>query len=66
MPEESINIFISNIYTVAIFLGVFILIFLVLFIISRFLNSKIIKSHQYDSRINPANAKIIGKFTTQS
>jgi hypothetical protein len=35
MPEESINIFISNIYTIAVFTGVFILLFLFLFILSR-------------------------------
>jgi len=39
MPEESINIFISNIYTVAIFTGVFNLIFIVLFLVSRSLHS---------------------------
>lgn len=37
MPEESINIFISNIYAVAIFTGVFIILFLFLFILSRIL-----------------------------
>lgn len=36
MPEESINIFISNIYAIAIFTGIFLLIFSILLIISRF------------------------------
>jgi hypothetical protein len=35
MPEESINIFISNIYTIAVFTGVFTILFLFLFILSR-------------------------------
>ena len=35
MPEESINIFISNIYAIAVFTGVFIILFLFLFILSR-------------------------------
>ena len=37
MPEESINIFISNIYAIAIFTGFFAAIFLVLFMVSRIL-----------------------------
>ena len=37
MPEESINIFISNIYAIAIFTGLFAAIFLCLFFISRVL-----------------------------
>jgi len=40
MPEESINIFISNIYTIAIFTGIFLLIVLVLFLLSRFFKKK--------------------------
>lgn len=40
MPEESINIFITNIYTVAIFTGVFLFIFLILFLISKRLNTR--------------------------
>jgi amino acid transporter len=36
MPEESINIFISNIYSIAIFMAVAFFIFIVLFLISRF------------------------------
>ena len=35
MPEESINIFISNIYSIAIFMAVVFFIFIVLFLISR-------------------------------
>ena len=35
MPEESINIFISNLYAVAIFTGLFVVFFLILFLISR-------------------------------
>ncbi len=35
MPEESINIFISNIYAIAVFTGVFIILFLFLFFLSR-------------------------------
>lgn len=66
MPEESINIFISNIYTFAIFLGVFILIFLVLFIISRFLNNKITKFYQHDNRVNLTNTKDIRKLRNYS
>jgi len=37
MPAESINIFISNIYATAIFTGIFTLILLVIFLISRIL-----------------------------
>ncbi len=40
MPEESINIFISNIYAIVIFTGVFLVIFLVLFLLSRFFKRK--------------------------
>ena len=36
MPEESINIFISNIYSIAVFMAVVFFIFIVLFLISRF------------------------------
>ena len=36
MPEESINIFISNIYSIAIFIAVVLFIFIILFLISRF------------------------------
>ena len=36
MPEESINIFISNIYSIAIFVAVAFFIFIVLFLASRF------------------------------
>ena len=36
MPEESINIFISNIYSIAIFMAVAFFIFIVLFLASRF------------------------------
>jgi hypothetical protein len=35
MPEESINIFITNIYAIAVFTGGFIVLFLFLFILSR-------------------------------
>ena len=35
MPEESINIFISNIYATGIFTGVFLFIFILMFFISR-------------------------------
>jgi amino acid transporter len=41
MPEDSINIFVSNIYTVAIFTGVFLVIFFALFFLSGFLHKKI-------------------------
>ena len=36
MPEESINIFISNIYSIAIFIAIVLFIFIILFLISRF------------------------------
>ena len=36
MPEESINIFISNIYSIAIFIAVALFIFIILFLMSRF------------------------------
>jgi len=37
MPEESINIFISNIYSIAAFAAVFLFVFIFLFLLSRFL-----------------------------
>jgi hypothetical protein len=40
MPEESINIFISNIYSTAIFTAVFALLFLFMFAVSRILMKK--------------------------
>jgi hypothetical protein len=40
MPEESINIFISNIYAIVIFTGIFLLIFLILFLLSRYFKRK--------------------------
>lgn len=40
MPEESINIFISNIYAAAIFTGILFLIFLFLFCLSRIFISR--------------------------
>lgn len=36
MPEESINIFISNIYSITIFIAIVLTIFIVLFLMSRF------------------------------
>ena len=36
MPEESINIFIRNIYSITIFMAIVFFIFIVLFLISRF------------------------------
>ncbi len=36
MPEESINIFISNIYSITIFVVIVLFIFIVLFLMSRF------------------------------
>lgn len=36
MPEESINIFISNIYSIAIFIAIVLFVFIILFLISRF------------------------------
>jgi len=36
MPEESINIFISNIYSIAIFIAIVLFIFIILFLMSRF------------------------------
>jgi len=36
MPEESINIFISNIYSIAIFVAIILFIFIILFLMSRF------------------------------
>jgi hypothetical protein len=50
MPEESINIFISNIYAIAVFTGVFAVLFIFLFILSRIFvlrskkNTKYLKS----------------------
>ncbi len=35
MPEESINIFINNIYAIAIFTGILLVVFLILFLVSR-------------------------------
>lgn len=36
MPEESINIFISNIYSIVIFIAIVFFIFIILFLLSRF------------------------------
>jgi NADH:ubiquinone oxidoreductase subunit 3 (subunit A) len=46
MTEESINIFISNIYSIAIFAGVFLFVFVFLFLLSRFLIYKSKKKEQ--------------------
>ena len=40
MPEESINIFISNIYAIVIFAGIFLAIFFILFLLSRLFKRK--------------------------
>jgi len=58
MPEESINIFISNIYAIAIFTGVFIILFLFLFILSRvfILRSKKNTKPTGDSAPGPASS----------
>ena len=50
MPEESINIFISNIYTVTIFTGVFIILFGFLFILSRIF---ILRSKKHEKHLRP-------------
>jgi len=50
MPEESINIFISNIYAVAVFTGVFIILFLFLFILSRIF---VLRSRKRTKHLNP-------------
>ena len=52
MPEESINIFISNIYATAIFTGVFLILFLFLFILSRVF---ILRSKRHTKHIKPAS-----------
>jgi hypothetical protein len=49
MPEESINIFISNIYAIAVFTGVFAALFLFLFILSRIF---ILKSKKRAKHLN--------------
>jgi hypothetical protein len=36
MPEESINIFISNIYSISIFIAIAFFVFIILFLMSRF------------------------------
>lgn len=52
MPEESINIFISNIYATAIFTGVFLILFLFLFILSRVF---ILRSKRHTKHTKPAS-----------
>jgi amino acid transporter len=51
MPEESINIFISNIYAIAVFTGVFIILFIFLFILSRIL---ILRSKKHTKHLKSA------------
>jgi amino acid transporter len=51
MPEESINIFISNIYAIAVFTGVFIILFIFLFILSRIF---ILRSKKHTKHLKPA------------
>ena len=52
MPEESINIFISNIYTIAIFTGVFTILFMFLFILARIF---ITRSKKHTKYLKPVN-----------
>jgi len=52
MPEESINIFISNIYAIVVFLGVFIILFIFLFILSRIF---VLRSKKRTKRLKPAD-----------
>ena len=49
MPGESINIFISNIYAIAVFTGVFVALFLFLFILSRIF---VLKSKKRSKHLN--------------
>lgn len=57
MPEESINIFISNIYTAAIFTGVFIILFMLLFILSRIF---VLRSKKHEKHFKPAGDSMPG------
>jgi len=57
MPEESINIFISNIYAIAVFTGVFIILFIFLFILSRIF---VLRSKKRSKHLNPAGDSASG------
>ena len=57
MPEESINIFISNIYAIAVFTGVFIILFLLLFILSRVF---VLRSKKHEKHFKPAGDSRLG------
>ena len=57
MPEESINIFISNIYTAAIFTGVFIILFMLLFFLSRIF---VLRSKKHEKHFKPAGDSRLG------
>ena len=66
MPEESINIFISNIYSTAIFTAVFAVLFLFMFAVSRILMKKTgekIKNTQDQSSRRVFNPYEINKDT---
>jgi hypothetical protein len=57
MPEESINIFISNIYAIAVFTGVFIILFMFLFILSRIF---VLRSKKHSKHLKSAGAPAPG------
>jgi hypothetical protein len=57
MPEESINIFISNIYAIAVFTGVFIILFMFLFILSRIF---VLRSKKHSKHLKSADAPAPG------
>ncbi len=60
MPEESINIFISNIYSIAIFSVVILIIFLTLFLISKIFIRRG-KKNRTDSNYSDAKPRIPGQ-----
>ncbi|MCL4418130.1 MAG: hypothetical protein M1365_15835 [Actinobacteria bacterium] len=67
MPEESINIFVSNIYSITIFIAIVLTIFIVLFLMSRFFiyNRKKkelpYKPEQADQQISKSST--VGKYS---
>ncbi len=60
MPEESINIFISNIYSTAIFTAVFAVMFLFLFALSKILTRK--TGAKIKNIENPASRKVFNPY----
>jgi hypothetical protein len=67
MPEESINIFISNIYSIVIFMAIVFLIFIILFLLSRFFiynrsNKELFHKSEQESYQVPKSSTV-GKYS---